>query len=800
MTTPLVIHGHFYQPPRENPWTGSLDREPSATPDHDWNERVYRECYRPNAFARILDGYGRVTQIVNNYAFISFNFGPTLLAWMQEHHPETYERVLDADRVSAQRNGGHGNAIAQGYNHTILPLMNERDRRTQIRWGLADFRHRYRRAPESLWLPEAACNDATLGALIDEGLRFVILSPYQAERVRRIGTHSWHTVSDGSIDPGLAYRYFHRDGSGRSIAVFFYDGPIARAVAFEGALASSQALVGRLAQAPGGLGRLVHIATDGESYGHHTYHGERGLAHTLCVEAQARGFSLTNYGAFLDAFPPQMEVEIKHGPAGEGTAWSCAHGVGRWRADCGCSAGAREGWNQAWRGPLRHALDLLRDEAARLFDKSRGDLFRDPWAARDAYIELMLDDAVTKEDWLQHHAAHRLKARAQQEAMSLLEIQRYTQLMYTSCGWFFADISGIEAVQILKYAGRVLDLMEEVGVDAPRDRFLAVLAGAKSNLHEMGTGADVFSRFVEPLRVSASRAASHLGLSAVVNDTPDVGTVARYKFQRSLVRRQKHGRLTLMTARYELEDAATGRHHDYAVVAMYFGGIDFYCALRPFSGAHVFSLAAGRLWSAFRTSTLPMMLRLAAEEFGPEEHGLESLVSEGRHRIGELLFADIVDRFAQEHALLYESNLRVMEILGQSGFAFPKELQAAAEFALSRQFNDEIVRARGSRALSDYRHALRISLEAGRRGFALDRSRAEQAFTDLLAHAVSESTQSPTLDRIASTEALASLASRLGLDGSFGRAQEILFIELEEATSTEALWRLLPALGMAERK
>lgn len=330
MTTPLVIHGHFYQPPRENPWTGSVDREASAAPDHDWNERVYRQCYRPNAFARVLDGYGRVTQIVNNYAFISFNFGPTLLAWMQERHPETYERILDADRVSSQRNGGHGNAIAQGYNHTILPLMNERDRRTQIRWGLADFRHRYRRTAESLWLPETACNDATLGALIDEGLRFVILSPYQAERIRRIGTHAWHTVTDGSIDPGLAYRYFHRDGSGRSIAVFFYDGPIARAVAFEGALASSQALVGRLAQAPGGSGRLVHIATDGESYGHHTHLGERGLAHALCVEAEARGFSLTNYGAFLDAFPPTIEVEIKYGSAGEGTAWSCAHGVGRW--------------------------------------------------------------------------------------------------------------------------------------------------------------------------------------------------------------------------------------------------------------------------------------------------------------------------------------------------------------------------------------------------------------------------------------------------------------------------------------
>ena len=797
MTTSLVIHGHFYQPPRENPWTGSVDREPSASPDHDWNERVLRECYRPNAFARIVDGYGRVTRIVNNYAFISFNFGPTLLSWIEEHHRDTYARILEADRESADRNGGHGNAIAQSYNHTILPLMNDQDRRTQIRWGLADFRHRFRRAAEALWLPETACNDATLGALIDEGLRFVILSPYQAERIRGFGAHDWHSVADGSIDPSQAYRYFHRDGSGRSIAVFFYDGPIARAVAFEGALASSQSLIGRLALAPGGSGRLVHIATDGESYGHHTRFGERGLAHALAVEARRRDFNLTNYGAFLDAFPPQLEVDIKSGPAGEGTAWSCAHGVGRWRRDCGCSAGARGGWNQGWRGPLRNALDILRDEAMRLFEQSRDSLFRDPWAARDAYIELMLDPAASREDWLQLQASRRLKAREQEQALTLLEIQRYAQLMYTSCGWFFADISGIEAVQILKYAGRVLDLMEEVGGSAPRARFLEVLSEARSNLPEMGSGADVFRRFVEPLRVTASRVAAHLGLSAVISDTLDRGAVAGHRFQRSLVSRHRHGRLTLMTARYELENSSTGRSHDYAVAAMHFGGIDFYCALRPFSGAHAFELAAERLWAAFRTATLPTMLRLAVEEFGPEEHGLESLLSEGRHRIGEILFADIVGRFVKEHVMLYETNLRVLDILGQSGFAFPKELQVAAEFALSRQFNEEIVRARGSHDLADYQRAVQISLEAGRRGFALDRSLAERAFIDLLALAISESIQQPTAEHIATAEALASLASRLGLEGCFGRAQEILFSALEKGDRTE-LRRLMPALGMAE--
>jgi len=322
----LVIHGHFYQPPRENPWTGALDREPSAHPDHDWNQRIHRECYRANAFARVFDDYGRIERIVNNYEYLSFNFGPTLLTWLESHDPDAYQRILEADRASARRNGGHGNAIAQGYNHVILPLCNERDRRTQIHWGIVDFELRFGRSPEALWLPETACNAATLDALIDAGLRYVILSPYQAERIRPIsgggGGGEWTSVGNGSIDPGQPYAAFHSDCSGRAIAVFFYDGPISRSIAFEGSLASSQALVGRLGHANGGADRLVHIATDGESYGHHTRYGDRALAHALTHEAPASGFTLSNYGAFLDKNAPRMEVEIKAGPNGEGTAWS----------------------------------------------------------------------------------------------------------------------------------------------------------------------------------------------------------------------------------------------------------------------------------------------------------------------------------------------------------------------------------------------------------------------------------------------------------------------------------------------
>jgi len=498
--TPLIIHGHFYQPPRENPWTGIIDPEPGALPFHDWNERIYAECYGPNSAARIVvDG---AEQVVNNYAHISFDFGPTLLSWLQQHHVETYSRIIAADSQSALRYGGHGNAIAQAYNHAILPLCNERDQNTQVRWGIADFRYRFDREPESMWLPETACNDDVLGVLIDEGLRFVILAPQQAQRVRSISVlpGEWRTVSRDTIDTGVAYRYFHGDGSGRSIAVFFYDRKLAHDIAFEQALASSKVLVDSFAQRRAEAAGLISIATDGETYGHHHKFGDLCLAYALQVDAPARGFALTNYGEYLERFPPELEVEINNGERGEGSSWSCVHGVSRWIRDCGCHTGGEPGWNQAWRGPLRAALDFLRDDAAVYFEATRGELFTDPWLARDDSVSLVLDEFKSREEFLRLHAPRELTRQQQQRALGFLEVQRNALLMYTSCGWFFSDVSGIEPIQILKYAARALDLMNQLGLPSPRERFLEILAEAKSNRSELGNGADVFRRFVDPLQ------------------------------------------------------------------------------------------------------------------------------------------------------------------------------------------------------------------------------------------------------------------------------------------------------------
>lgn len=453
--TALVIHGHFYQPPRENPWTGEIEAQPSAAPFHDWNERIHAECYAPN---------------VANYPHISFNFGPTLLSWLESHHPDTYQKILEADRVSAAIRGGHGNAIAQAYGHAILPLCNERDRLTQVVWGLADFRFRFRREAEAIWLPETAANDDVLSLLIDQGMRYVILSPEQAKE---------------KVDSSKPYRFSHRDGSGRSLAVFFYNGPLARAIAFEKALTTSRGLVEQFIRAAQS-GDLVNVATDGETYGHHFKFGDLCLAHALEVEAKQAGFWITNYGEYLDRHPPELEVEISNGPEGEGSSWSCAHGVGRWTRDCGCQTGGEPGCNQSWRAPLRAALNFLRDDAAEKFESAG--LLRDPWAARNDYIDVILDSRA-RESFVARHAIPRSE---ESRVWKLLEIQRSSLLMFTSCGWFFSDLAGIETIQVMRYAARVIDLQNELGLETPQKEFLEMMAKAKSNNPAKGNGAEIF--------------------------------------------------------------------------------------------------------------------------------------------------------------------------------------------------------------------------------------------------------------------------------------------------------------------
>src|SRR5580692_4248438 len=452
----VCVHGHFYQPPRENPWLEAIEPQPSAHPYRDWNERITAECYRPNTAARVVDSAGTIITIVDNYERMSFDVGPTLMSWLEDHAPDVHQGLIDADRASLQRFDGHGSAMAQAYNHIIMPLASPRDRVTQVRWGIADFRRRFRRAPIGMWLPECAVDTASLEALVAEGIQFTVLAPRQARAWRQPG-REWRTTS---IDPGRAYKC--QLPSGKSIDLFFYDGATSQAVAFERILADGHRMIERMigrADVEDGAPTLCHIATDGETYGHHHRYGDMALAWALSqVEAGWNGTRLTNYAEFRARNPATWEVLIA-----ESSSWSCAHGTARWRDDCGCNSGGRPGWNQQWRRPLRDALDWLRDQAAGALESVGRMLFRDPWAARDAYVDVLLDNTGDGRDrFLAAHALHHLDASERVRALQLMEMARHAMLMYTSCGWFFDDLSGIETVQCMQYAARAAELLEQV--------------------------------------------------------------------------------------------------------------------------------------------------------------------------------------------------------------------------------------------------------------------------------------------------------------------------------------------------
>lgn len=484
--TRIAIHAHFYQPPREDPWTGEVPPQAGAAPFHDWNERVHAESYRPNTQVRVPSSGGG-EDLVNNFDRLSFNVGPTLLSWMQEADRETYQRIIDADRRSVERLG-HGNALAQAFHHTILPLSPLRDVRTQIRWGLADFRFRFGREPEGMWLPETAANDDVLSVLIDERVRFTILAPNQASRWRD-PEGSWQTPP---VDTRLPHRYLHPDNSGRELTIFFYDGNIAKAIAFERAAASAEGLLTMFEAAADGDrdDLLVHAATDGETYGHHHRFTDLGLGYALFIEAERREIEVTNYAAFLDEHPARREVNVV---GGEGSSWSCAHGVGRWRRDCGCSTGGEPGWNQAWRGPLREALDLLRDFADQTYERMGAELMTDPWVARDDYVQVVIG-ATSLDGFISKHQSGPLDQDQRLTTARLLKMQEHVLAMYTSCGWFFNDIGGIETIQVLTYAAAAVELLKHLGQAVPEQEFVSLLEQAKSNDPEIGTGADVYLR------------------------------------------------------------------------------------------------------------------------------------------------------------------------------------------------------------------------------------------------------------------------------------------------------------------
>ena len=498
----LCIHGHFYQPPRENPWTDTISKQKSAYPYHDWNERITRECYGPNTRSRLLGENGYISKLVNNFEFISFNFGPTLLKWLEKYNPWVYSQIIDADRFSADRYGGHGSAMAQVYNHLIMPLASERDKVTQVKWGLADFYHRFNRKAEGMWLAETAVDSKTLAVLAREGINFTILSPYQAHLVRPLNSGkndlAWKDVSGGNIDCTKPYRCFPTDDKNLYIDLFFYNGPLSKAIAYEKILGSGEMFLKKIIDSyPPDLNspRLVSMATDGESYGHHFKFGEMALSWVLEMINNGHEITLTNYGEFLEKFPPENEVRII-----ENTAWSCAHGIERWRSNCGCSISQNPEWTQSWRAPLRNGLNWLNEHLSSIFEAKTRGLLKDCWKTRDDYIYVLLKPEE-KVSFLKNHSVKSLSAEKIRLVYQLLESQKMALYMFTSCGWFFDDISGLEAVQILTYAKKAIELCENFSGDDLEKGLKGFLSEAVCNDPNYKNGMDVYDNKVVPLQL-----------------------------------------------------------------------------------------------------------------------------------------------------------------------------------------------------------------------------------------------------------------------------------------------------------
>lgn len=699
----VTIHGHFYQPPRENPWTGTVPRQESAHPAHDWNERVADECYRPNARSRVMGAGNQIEEIVNNYAFLSFDFGPTLLSWLEVREPSVYRQILEGDRNSVRLQQGHGNGIAHVYNHMILPLANYRDKRTQIAWGLRDFEWRFGRKSESIWLAETAVNRETLRVLIDFGIRYIILSPYQAARVRPIERAAgWTDVRGGRVDPTQPYRCFLRDSRrrrvpDRSIDVFFYDGPIAADLSFGHLLRAAPAVADRLAQAGAGLrggGGLVSVATDGEVYGHHEPFGDMCISYLLRREGPKRGFQIGNYGHFLDRGAPEQEVDLEFGENDEGSAWSCAHGVGRWERDCGCSTGGQPGWNQKWRTPLRRGLDVVRDRLAEAYLEQASPLLKDPWAARDDYVLVLLDRSpAARQAFLDQHARAPLGAAERRRVWAVLESQRYAMYMYTSCGWFFADISGIETVQNLAYAARAIELArpwQRLDLEA---MLLDHLADALSNLPEQGTGADVFRRYVRPQIVTPQIVAGNLAIAAAVMGSEPPPDGLRYEVVRHRAEREERALGPDATevahhAVLELRDRDLEERHRFEVHAYHAHLADIRCYVLPVAPEMDIDVPR-RLAEAHARQA-------ASGTQGACRLTLTDLVAENRERILRTAFESILA--GQEGALeqFFRESRDLMATFRSAGVRVPPVVRAVAGHVLTHKLADLARRLRAS--------------------------------------------------------------------------------------------------------
>ena len=773
----LTIHGHFYQPPRENPWLEAIELQDSALPFHDWNERINKECYNPNSISKIVDNRNRILDVVNNYEHMSFNFGPTLLSWMEHFAPLTYERIIKADIESISEHSGHGNAMAQVYNHIIMPLANENDKQTQIKWGIRDFEYRFGRKPEGMWLAETAVDDETLKFLEENGIKFTVLSPYQALKFRQEGDKDWQDVSWGNIDPARSYRYYIKSAPGKFIDLFFYDGAISRSVAFDELLKDGNKFIKRLKEGISDCRdypQLINIATDGESYGHHTKFGDMALSYVLKIRAKDEGFKITNYAEYLDKYRSNCEVDIK-----QASSWSCFHGVGRWKEDCGCSTGGHPGWNQKWRKPLRDALDYLRDELIVVFENEGQKYFDNVWNVRNKYINVILDrNEMNVKKFQQENFKPDLTDDDKVHAMELLEIQRQAMLMYTSCGWFFSEISGIETVQIMKYAARAMQLAARFTSKNLEEKFLEILSQAKSNIPEFGTGKDIFERFVKPSIITVKQIATLWALSSLYQDFEDEENVYCYTITRKAYKKVQKNSSTFIVGHIEIQSKITLQKSNVMFALMQYAGGDFHCTIKEYSDDAEFNRIKNDLIKIYTMNTLTEIIRALDEYFGKEYFTLKDIFIEERRKILQILLKGKLEKFSQTYQEMYDEGKGSIYHLQGLGLSIPDEFKISAEYALSHKFNDIVVHSGGFVEDDLIQQATDINFEAKKIDIKLDKSPSNLVFSKKILQNINRLVHSFEIQQADVVLEIFDNVRKLELNVDIAEAQNIYFTKI----------------------
>ena len=686
----ICIHGHFYQPPRENPWLNELELQESAHPFHDWNERITYECYARNGRSRILDPQGRIINIMNNYAFMSFNFGPTLLEWMEKKAPDTYAAILEADKESMKRFSGHGSALAQAYNHMILPLANTRDKHTQVIWGIHDFRKRFGRDPEGMWLGETAANTETLEVMAEHGIKFTILSPYQAKRTRRIGDQHWNDATNAKVDPRKAYRC--QLPSGRTIVLFFYDGPVSQGVAFEKLLTSGEKFAGRLTSTFDHGDRepqLMHIATDGETYGHHHRYGEMALSYALHHMQKEELAKLTIYGEFLERFPPVHEAEII-----ENTSWSCYHGVERWRSNCGCNTGGNN-WHQEWRAPLRDAFDWLRDAIEPLYVQEMQKLGADPWRTRDAYLEVIMDRSERNvKRFVREHTGRDLERHEQTTFLRLLEMQYHAMLMYTSCGWFFDEVTGIETVQDIFYAARSIQLAHSIDGKDRETRFVELLEEAPSNIKEYGNAANAYRAFVKPGVLDPIRVGAHYAVASLFADDPENLELYSYQATSENYELQEAGHQKLAIGKVKIRSKITWNEQTITFAVLHMGDHQLYAGVREFISDDAFNAMQKDLSGSFRKGNVSRVLMNLDKHFDNDSYSFWHLFKDDQRKILNLVLEDTIANIENRLEREFDSHYALITAMNELHVGLPAALQITIEHIINTKLEHQFTAAR----------------------------------------------------------------------------------------------------------